>query len=62
MHNIPDRNTGLLEAAAAGSWSLGIPGRGLLLTVERPIEGMRGRRSWWEMLVKESQIAMEARQ
>ena len=31
-----------------------IPGRGLLLTAERLIEGMWGRRSWWEMPVKES--------
>ena len=37
-----------------------IPGRGLLLTVERRIERMWGRRSWWEMPVEESQAAMEA--
>ena len=35
--------------------------RGLLLTVERQIEGMEGRRSWWEMPVEESQAGMEAR-
>ena len=39
-----------------------IPGQGLLLTTERWIEGMWGRRSWWEMPVEESQAAMEARQ
>ena len=38
-----------------------IPGWGLLLTVERWIEGMWGRRLWWEMPVEESQAAMEAR-
>ena len=38
-----------------------IPGQGLLLTVERWVEGMWGRRLWWEMPVEESQAAMEAR-
>ena len=38
-----------------------IPGRGLLLTAERQIKGMWGRRSWWEMPVEESQAAVEAR-
>ena len=38
-----------------------IPGWGLLLTVERQIEGMWGRRSWWEMPVEESQATMEAK-
>ena len=38
-----------------------IPGQGLLLTVERQIEGLSGRRSWWEMPVEESQTDMEAR-
>ena len=38
-----------------------IPEQALLLTAERGIEGMWGRRSWWEMLVEESQAAMEAR-
>ena len=38
-----------------------IPGRGLLLTVERRIEGMWGRKLWGEMPVEESQAAMEAR-
>ena len=38
-----------------------VPGQGLLLTAERQVEGMWGRRSWWEMPVEESQ-AMEARQ
>ena len=48
------------------SWELefrdcgAIPGQGLL-TAERWIEGMWGRRLWWEMLVEESQAAMEAR-
>ena len=39
-----------------------IPGRGLLLTEDRQIEGTWGRRSWWEMPVEESHAAMEARQ
>ena len=49
------------------SWELGlrnyeaIPGWGLLLTAERRIEGMSGRRSWWKMLMEENQAAMEAR-
>ena len=49
------------------SWELkfrdcgAIPGQALLLTVERGIEGMWGRRFWWEMQVEESQAAMEAR-
>ena len=34
-----------------------IPGLGLLLTAERWIKGMRGRRLWWEMPVEESQAA-----
>ena len=49
------------------SWELefrdcgAIPGQGLLLTAERQIEGIWGRILWWEMSVKESQAAMEAR-
>ena len=39
-----------------------IPGQGLLLTAERWIKGMWGRRLWWEVPVKESQAAMEARE
>ena len=39
-----------------------IPGQGLLLTAERRIERMWGRRLWWEKPVEESQAAMEARQ
>ena len=43
MHTL-DRDAGLLEGAVAGSWSLGIveqsQGQGLLLTVERRIQGM----------------------
>ena len=38
-----------------------IPWWGLLLTAERQIEGMWGRSLWWEIPVKESQAAMEAR-
>ena len=37
------------------------PGRGLLLTTERRIEGMWGRRLWWEVPVEQSQAVMEAR-
>ena len=40
----PDRDTGPLEEAIAGSWSSGIveqsQGKGLLLTAERKIKGM----------------------
>ena len=49
------------------SWELefrqcgAIPGWGLLLIEERRMEGMWGRRLWWEMSVEESQGAMEAR-
>ena len=49
------------------SWELelrdcgAIPGWGVLLTAERWIEQMWRRISWWEMLVEESQAAMEAR-
>ena len=39
-----------------------IPGWGLLLSAERWIKGMWGRRLWWEMPVEESQAVMEARQ
>ena len=64
IHN-PDRDTGPLEGTAAGNWSLRIveqsqgraAGEG-----ERQIEGMWGRRLWWEMPVEESRAAMEARQ
>ena len=38
-----------------------IPGRGPLLTVERWIEGMWGRRQWWELLralTKENALAL----
>ena len=49
------------EGAVAGSWSLGIVERELLLTTERQIKEMGGRRLWWEMLVEESQPAMDAR-
>ena len=38
-----------------------IPGWGLLLITDGWIEGIWGRRSWWEMPVEESQAAMEAR-
>ena len=34
-----------------------IPGRGLLLPVEKWIQAMRGRRLWWEKPVEESQAA-----
>ena len=45
------------------SWELelrdcgAIPGQGLLLTEERRIERMWGRRSWWEMQMEESHAA-----
>ena len=38
--HILGRNTGLLEAPAAGSWSLGIVEQGLQLTAERQIKRM----------------------
>ena len=51
-------NEGPLEGAVAGGWNLGIveqpKGKGLLLTVERWIEGVSGRRLWSEMSVEES--------
>ena len=37
------------------------PGPGMLLTVERQIKEMWGRRSWWEFPMEESQAATEAR-
>ena len=49
------------------SWELefrdcgAIPGQGLLLTVERRIEGAWGRRLWWEVPIEENWAAMEAR-
>ena len=60
-----DRNVGPVDGTKG--WELefrdcgAIPGRGLLLTVERQIEGRGGRRLWWEMPVEGSQAAMEAR-
>ena len=50
------------------SWELefrdsgAIPGRELLLTAQRQIEGMWGRRLWLEVPMEESWGAMEARQ
>ena len=38
-----------------------IAGRGLLLSVERQIERIWGRRSWWEMQVEKRQAVMQAR-
>ena len=55
------------SAGRGSSWELefrdcgAIPQWGLLMTSERWIEGMWGRRSWWEMPVEESQAPMEAR-
>ena len=59
----PDRDTRPLEGSVAGNWSLGIveQSQGLLLTAERWIEGMWGKRLWWERPVEESRAAMEAR-
>ena len=51
-----DRDTG---PGRCSSWELefrdsgAIPGRGLLLTVERWMEGMERRRLWWEMPMEE---------
>jgi len=56
-----DKDVDPLEGAVAESWSLGIVEQELLLTTERQIEEMGGRRLWWEMLVEESRAAMEAR-
>ena len=54
----PGRHSGWeLEFRDCGA----IPGRRLLLTAERWIEGMWGRRLWWKISVVESQAAMEAR-
>ena len=57
-HRSPGRHSSWeLEFRECGA----IPGQGLLLTVERQIEGMWRRRLWWEMPVEEGQAAMEAR-
>ena len=54
-HKSPGRHSGWeLEFRDCGA----IPGQGLLMTAERWMEGMWGRRLWWE----ETQAAMEARQ
>ena len=54
-----------LQGTVARGWSFrdcgAIPGWGLLLSVERRMEGMWGRRLWWNMPVEVSQAAMEAR-
>ena len=60
----PGRNMGLLEGAAARSWSLGIVEQSQCkgcCWLHRQIEGMGGRRLWWGMPVEESQAATEAR-
>ena len=52
----PERGSGWeLEFRDCGA----IPGRRLLLTAERWIEGMWGRRLWWKISVVESQAAVE---
>ena len=57
-HGSPGRDSGWeLEFRDCGA----IPVRGLLLTVDRQIEGMCGRRLWWEMPVEENLAAVEAR-
>ena len=57
-HGSPGRDSGWeLEFRDCGA----IPVRGLLLIVDRQIEGMCGRRLWWEMPVEENLAAMEAR-
>ena len=54
----PGRHSSLeLELRDCGA----IPGQGLLLTAERWIKGMWGRRLWWEVPVEENWAAMEAR-
>ena len=59
--------TGHRSAGRRSGWELAfrdcgaIPGRGRLLTVERRIQGVWGRRSWWEMPLEESQASVEAR-
>jgi len=64
-HKYLDRDAGSLEGTVG--WELefrdcgAIEGQGLLLTVERQIEGMWGRRFWGEMPVEESWAAKEAR-
>ena len=64
-HTYPGQ--GCRSPGRQSSWELefrvcgAIPGRGLLLTVERWIEGVWRRRLWWEMPVEESWAAMEAR-
>ena len=58
---------GCRSPVRCSSWELqfrdcgAIPGQGLPLTAEIQIEGMWGRRLWWEMPVEENQAAIEAR-
>ena len=57
-HRSPGRcNCWELEFRDCGA----ILGQGLLLTVERQIKWMLGRRFWWEMPVEESRASMDAR-
>jgi len=64
-HTYPKQ--GRKSPGSHSSWELefrdsgAIPGQGLLLTAERQIGGMWGRKLWWEMPVEESWAAMEAR-
>ena len=64
-HTYPKQ--GRKSPGSHSSWELefrdsgAIPGQGLLLTAERQIAGMWGRKLWWETPVEESWAAMEAR-
>ena len=66
-HSHTDPRHGRRSPGRCRSWQLkfrdygAIPGWGLLLTVEKWIEGMWGRRLWWEMPVEERRATMEAK-
>ena len=67
-HNHTYPGQGCQSPEKCSGWELefrdcgAIPGHELLLTAERWIEGVWGRRLWWEMPVEESRAATEARQ
>ena len=63
--HIPDRDTGPLEGAAAGSWSLGIVGQsqgeGCCWLQRDGLWGCEGKETDWRDMREESQAATEAR-
>ena len=67
LHSHTYPGQGFRSPSRCSGWELefrdcgAIPGKGLLMTAERWIEGMWGRRLWWEMPVEESPAATGAR-